>query len=130
VILPQSHPWWFPTSEIHADLQRFAVTVNRNPQPGQNIVPLTSIGSLQTISARGANNHRTRIFKDRREHTGRHQKCAALPAFQPYLRLSRFQGAARAVKKKSNYRIPTFLLIKIYYFFKYISWDNINRIAC
>ena len=51
-------------------------------------------------TTRGANNHRTRIFKDRREHTGRHQNCAALPAFQPYLRLSRFQGAATAVKKK------------------------------
>ncbi|PHT35369.1 Regulator of rDNA transcription protein 15 [Capsicum baccatum] len=40
-----------------------------------------------------------RIFKGRREHTGHHATCGALPAAGPYLRLSRFQGG-QAVKHK------------------------------
>ncbi|KAF7114876.1 hypothetical protein RHSIM_RhsimUnG0072700 [Rhododendron simsii] len=40
-----------------------------------------------------------RIFKGRRERTGHHATCGALPAAGPYLRLSRFQGG-QAVKKK------------------------------
>ncbi|PHT24830.1 hypothetical protein CQW23_35504 [Capsicum baccatum] len=40
-----------------------------------------------------------RIFKVRREHTGHHATCGALPAAGPYLRLSRFQGG-QAVKQK------------------------------
>ncbi|CAN6998654.1 unnamed protein product [Brassica rapa subsp. trilocularis] len=35
-----------------------------------------------------------RIFKGRRECTGHHATCGALPAAGPYLRLSRFQGRA------------------------------------
>ncbi|CAN7111028.1 unnamed protein product [Brassica rapa subsp. narinosa] len=35
-----------------------------------------------------------RIFKGRRECTGHHTTCGALPAAGPYLRLSRFQGFA------------------------------------
>ncbi|PHT73968.1 hypothetical protein T459_21245 [Capsicum annuum] len=38
-----------------------------------------------------------RIFKGRRERTGHHATCVALPAAGPYLRLSRFQGG-QAVK--------------------------------
>ncbi|CAN6998694.1 unnamed protein product, partial [Brassica rapa subsp. trilocularis] len=40
-----------------------------------------------------------RIFKCRRECTGHHATCGALPAAGPYLRLSRFQGG-QAVKQK------------------------------
>ncbi|PHT26591.1 hypothetical protein CQW23_33797 [Capsicum baccatum] len=40
-----------------------------------------------------------RIFKGRRERTGHHATCGALPAAGPYLRLSRFQGG-QAVKQK------------------------------
>ncbi|CAN6927086.1 unnamed protein product [Brassica oleracea] len=40
-----------------------------------------------------------RIFKGRRECTGHHATCGALPAAGPYLRLSRFQGG-QAVKQK------------------------------
>ncbi|WZY99390.1 hypothetical protein YC2023_071719 [Brassica napus] len=39
------------------------------------------------------------IFKGRRECTGHHTTCGALPAAGPYLRLSRFQGG-QAVKQK------------------------------
>ncbi|CAN7088150.1 unnamed protein product, partial [Brassica rapa subsp. narinosa] len=39
------------------------------------------------------------IFKGRRECTGHHATCGALPAAGPYLRLSRFQGG-QAVKQK------------------------------
>ncbi|PHT26832.1 hypothetical protein CQW23_33562 [Capsicum baccatum] len=42
-----------------------------------------------------------RIFKGRRERTGHHATCAALPVAGPYLRLSRFQGG-QAVKQKSS----------------------------
>jgi hypothetical protein len=40
-----------------------------------------------------------RIFKDRRRRAGHRGKCGALPASEPYLRMTRFQGL-RAVKKK------------------------------
>ncbi|PHT27717.1 hypothetical protein CQW23_32696 [Capsicum baccatum] len=40
-----------------------------------------------------------RIFKGRRECTGHHATCGALPAAGPYLRLSRFLGG-KAVKQK------------------------------
>ena len=40
-----------------------------------------------------------RIFKDRHWRAGHHQRCGALPASEPYLRMIRFQGR-RAVKKK------------------------------
>ena len=40
-----------------------------------------------------------RIFKDRRRRAGHREKCGALPASEPYLRMIRFQGL-RAVKKK------------------------------
>ncbi|DBA82436.1 TPA: hypothetical protein ACH3X2_000672, partial [Trebouxia sp. C0005] len=39
------------------------------------------------------------IFKGRRWRSGHCEKCSALPASGPYLRMSRFQGL-RAVKKK------------------------------
>ncbi|PHT26352.1 hypothetical protein CQW23_34033 [Capsicum baccatum] len=39
------------------------------------------------------------IFKGRRERTGHHATCGALPAARPYLRLSRFQGG-QTVKQK------------------------------
>ena len=39
------------------------------------------------------------IFKDRRWRAGHREKCGALPASEPYLRMIRFQGL-RAVKKK------------------------------
>ena len=40
-----------------------------------------------------------RIFKDRQRRAGHCEKCSALPASEPYLRMIRFQGL-RAVKKK------------------------------
>ena len=40
-----------------------------------------------------------RIFKDRHWRAGHHERCGALPASEPYLRMIRFQGR-RAVKKK------------------------------
>ncbi|PHT25773.1 hypothetical protein CQW23_34607 [Capsicum baccatum] len=45
------------------------------------------------MSTTGRGRHSVlRIFKGRRERTGHHATCGALPAAGPYLRLSRFQG--------------------------------------
>ncbi|WZY93890.1 hypothetical protein YC2023_066219 [Brassica napus] len=45
------------------------------------------------MSTTGRERHSVlRIFKGRRECTGHHATCGALPAAGPYLRLSRFQG--------------------------------------
>ncbi|CAN6973722.1 unnamed protein product [Brassica rapa subsp. trilocularis] len=47
------------------------------------------------MSTTGRERHSVfRIFKGRRECTGHHATCGALPAPGPYLRLSRFQGRA------------------------------------
>ncbi|CAN7022600.1 unnamed protein product [Brassica rapa subsp. trilocularis] len=47
------------------------------------------------MSTTGCEQHSVlRIFKGRRECTGHHATCGALPAAGPYLRLSRFQGRA------------------------------------
>ncbi|CAN6967499.1 unnamed protein product, partial [Brassica rapa subsp. trilocularis] len=47
------------------------------------------------MSTTGRERHSVlRIFKGRRECTGHHATCGALPAAGPYLRLSRFQGRA------------------------------------
>ncbi|CAN7088365.1 unnamed protein product [Brassica rapa subsp. narinosa] len=47
------------------------------------------------MSTTGRERHSVlRIFKGRRECTGHHAMCGALPAAGPYLRLSRFQGFA------------------------------------
>ena len=43
-------------------------------------------------TTRGANKSRYRVFKGRRERTGRHKKCAAFPVIEPYRRAIRFQG--------------------------------------
>ena len=44
------------------------------------------------MSTTGRENHRLpRIFKGRRERTGHHKKCGALPDMEPYLRTIRFQ---------------------------------------
>ncbi|PHT26873.1 hypothetical protein CQW23_33525 [Capsicum baccatum] len=52
------------------------------------------------MSTTGRGRHSVlRIFKGRRERTGHHATCGALPAAGPYLRLSRFQGW-QAVKQK------------------------------
>ncbi|CAN6998600.1 unnamed protein product [Brassica rapa subsp. trilocularis] len=52
------------------------------------------------MSTTGCERHSVlRIFKGRRECTGHHATCGALPAAGPYLRLSRFQGG-QAVKQK------------------------------
>ncbi|CAN7092898.1 unnamed protein product [Brassica rapa subsp. narinosa] len=52
------------------------------------------------MSTTGRERHSVlRIFKGRRECTGHHVTCGALPAAGPYLRLSRFQGG-QAVKQK------------------------------
>ncbi|PHT26707.1 hypothetical protein CQW23_33683 [Capsicum baccatum] len=52
------------------------------------------------MSTTGRGRHSVlRIFKGRRERTGDHAMCGALPAAGPYLRLSRFQGG-QAVKQK------------------------------
>ncbi|PHT24919.1 Regulator of rDNA transcription protein 15 [Capsicum baccatum] len=52
------------------------------------------------MSTTGRGRHSVlRIFKGRRERTGHHATCGALPAAGPYLRLSRFQGV-QAVKQK------------------------------
>ncbi|CAN7022470.1 unnamed protein product [Brassica rapa subsp. trilocularis] len=54
------------------------------------------------MSTTGRERHSVlRIFKGRRECTGHHATCGALPAAGPYLRLSRFQGG-QAVKQKDN----------------------------
>ncbi|PHT27245.1 Regulator of rDNA transcription protein 15 [Capsicum baccatum] len=51
------------------------------------------------MSTTGCGRHLVlRIFKVRRERTGHHTMCGALPAAGPYLRLSRFQGG-QAVKQ-------------------------------
>ncbi|CAN7111086.1 unnamed protein product [Brassica rapa subsp. narinosa] len=52
------------------------------------------------MSTTGRERHSVlQIFKGRRECTGHHATCGALPAAGPYLRLSRFQGG-EAVKQK------------------------------
>ncbi|WZY99659.1 hypothetical protein YC2023_071988 [Brassica napus] len=52
------------------------------------------------MSTTGRERHSVlRIFKGRRECTGHHATCGALPAAGPYLRLSRFPGG-QAVKQK------------------------------
>ncbi|PHT25640.1 hypothetical protein CQW23_34734 [Capsicum baccatum] len=52
------------------------------------------------MSTTGRGRHSVlRIFKGRRECTGHHATCGALPAAGTYLRLSRFQGG-QAVKQK------------------------------
>ncbi|PHT26631.1 Regulator of rDNA transcription protein 15 [Capsicum baccatum] len=52
------------------------------------------------MSTTGRGRHSVlRIFKGRRERTGHHATCGALPAAGPYLRLSRFQGV-QAVNQK------------------------------
>ncbi|CAN7099948.1 unnamed protein product [Brassica rapa subsp. narinosa] len=52
------------------------------------------------MSTTGRERHSVlRIFKGRRECTGHHATCGALPAAGPYLRLSHFQGG-QAVKQK------------------------------
>ncbi|CAN7077064.1 unnamed protein product [Brassica oleracea var. botrytis] len=61
------------------------------------IVPSTSGCSPwrpdAVMSTTGRERHSVlRIFKGRRECTGHHATCSALPAAGPYLRLSRFQG--------------------------------------
>ncbi|PHT26544.1 hypothetical protein CQW23_33845 [Capsicum baccatum] len=54
----------------------------------------------EVMSTTGRGRHSVlRIFKGRRERTGHHATCGALPAAGPYLRLSRFQGG-QAVKQK------------------------------
>ncbi|PHT28892.1 hypothetical protein CQW23_31490 [Capsicum baccatum] len=54
------------------------------------------------MSTTGCGRHSVlRIFKGRRERTGHHATCGALPAAGPYLRLSRFQGG-QAVCSHSN----------------------------
>ncbi|PHT24505.1 hypothetical protein CQW23_35775 [Capsicum baccatum] len=60
------------------------------------------------MSTTGRGRHSVlRIFKGRRERTGHHATCGALPAAVPYLRLSQFQGG-QAVKLKRQLlpRIP------------------------
>ncbi|CAN7099904.1 unnamed protein product [Brassica rapa subsp. narinosa] len=69
-----------------------------------NIVPSTRGCSPwrpdAVMSTTGRERHLVlRIFKGRRECTGHHATCGALPAAGPYLRLSRFQGG-QAVKQK------------------------------
>ena len=43
-------------------------------------------------TTRGANKSRYRVFKGRRERTGRHKNHAAFPVAEPYRRAIRFQG--------------------------------------
>ena len=45
-----------------------------------------------------------RIFKGRRECTGRHLNCAAMPDTRPYLRTIRFQGAGPSRRKDNSSR--------------------------
>ncbi|WZZ00116.1 hypothetical protein YC2023_072444 [Brassica napus] len=62
--------------------------------------PPTVDGPDAVMSTTGRERHSVlRIFKGRRECTGHHATCGALPAAGPYLRLSRFQGG-QAVKQK------------------------------
>ncbi|PHT26852.1 hypothetical protein CQW23_33546 [Capsicum baccatum] len=54
------------------------------------------------MSTTGCGRHSVlQIFKGRREHTGHHATCGALPATGPYLRQSRFQGG-RLLYRKDN----------------------------
>ena len=58
------------------------------------------LGDLMRLWVRpGKNDTLHRIFKDRRRRAGHREKCGAVPASEPYLRMIRFQGL-RAVKKK------------------------------
>ena len=47
-----------------------------------------------------------RIFKGRRERTGHHEKCGALPGIEPYLRVNRFQGDGPLKRKENSFRGP------------------------
>ncbi|CAF2372561.1 unnamed protein product, partial [Brassica napus] len=84
-----------------------------NPFPGYGSILPTSLAYIvpstrgcspwrpdAVMSTTGRERHSVlRIFKGRRECTGHHATCGALPAAGPYLRLSRFQGG-QAVKQK------------------------------
>ena len=59
------------------------------------------------MSTTGRENHRLpRIFKGRRERTGHHKKCGALPDMEPYLRTIRFQGESPLKRKENSFRGP------------------------
>ncbi len=53
-------------------------------------------------TAGGANKSRHRVFKGRRQRTGRGKDCPAFPRAEPHLRVNRFRGPAgkKRVKKK------------------------------
>ncbi|PHT26615.1 hypothetical protein CQW23_33771 [Capsicum baccatum] len=57
------------------------------------------------MSTTGCGRHSVlRIFKGRRERTGHHATCGALPAAGPYLRLRRFQGGQSDERFARQYR--------------------------
>ena len=59
------------------------------------------------MSTSGRENHLfPRIFKGRRERTGHHKKCGALPDVKPYLRANRFQGESPLRRKENSSRGP------------------------
>ena len=59
------------------------------------------------MSTTGHENHcLPRIFKGRRERTGHHKKCGALPGIKPYLRTIRFQGESLLKRKENSFRGP------------------------
>ncbi|PHT26203.1 hypothetical protein CQW23_34185 [Capsicum baccatum] len=60
------------------------------------------------MSTTGRGRHSVlRIFKGRRERTGHHATCGALPSAGPYLRLSRFQGGLAVKQKRQLFpRLP------------------------
>ena len=59
------------------------------------------------MSTTGHEYHRlSRIFKDRRERTGHHKKCGALPDIKPYLQASCFQGESPLKRKENSFQGP------------------------
>ncbi len=53
-------------------------------------------------TTRSANKSLLRVFKGRRERTGRRKEYAALPARKPYRRSIRFQGLTGLLSRKEN----------------------------
>ena len=53
-------------------------------------------------TTRGENKSRHRVFKGRRERTGRNRGRSAFPRAEPYRRIIRFQGPPGALTRKDN----------------------------
>ena len=91
-------PILFPKLRIYfADFPYLHCSINQR---------LLTLGRPAAVmSTTGHENHcLPQIFKGRRERTGHHKKCGALPGIKPYLRTIRFQGESLLKRKENSFR--------------------------